>query len=85
MPAASAGATLCATVFSGALNGAIAHTTPTGTRSVKARRPSLPRAASTGTVSPVSRSASPADSRSVSHARASSVAASARVKPVSAT
>ena len=34
LPAANAGATLCATVLSGELNGVIAPTTPTGTRIV---------------------------------------------------
>jgi hypothetical protein len=52
LPAASAGATLCATVFSGALKGVIAHTTPSGTRSVKPRRPPCPAAPSIGTISP---------------------------------
>ena len=48
-PAASAGASLCATRLSGKLNGRIAPTTPIGSRSVKracrrppARRPSAP-------------------------------------------
>ena len=35
LPAAMAGAILCATVFAGALNGVIAHTTPSGTGMVK--------------------------------------------------
>ena len=52
LPAANAGATLCATVFSGALNGVIAHTTPSGTRSVKPMRPAWWGAPSSGTISP---------------------------------
>ena len=84
LPAARAGPILCATVFSGALNGAIAATTPTGTRIVNARRCSLPGLAATGTSSPAMRVASSADRRRVPTARASSVSASVRVKPVSA-
>ena len=39
LPAAKAGPILCATVLSGELNGVIATTTPSGTRSVKPMRP----------------------------------------------
>ena len=85
LPAARAGPTLCTTVFSGALNGVIAATTPTGTRMVNASRPSLPVVAATGISSPAIRTASSADSRRVATARVISVAASAGVKPVSAT
>ena len=80
-----AGPTLCAVVFSGALNGVIAATTPTGTRMVNASRCSLPGVAATGISWPAMRTASSADSRSVATARVSSVAASAGVNPVSAT
>ncbi len=80
-----AGAILWTTVFSGALNGVIAATTPTGTRMVKARRPSLPGAAATGTSSPAIRTDSSADSRIVATARSISPAASSGVNPVSAT
>ena len=45
LPAAKAGAILCATVLSGELNGVIASTTPSGTRSVKPMRPRLLRRA----------------------------------------
>ena len=39
LPAASAGPTLWATVFNGALNGVMAQMTPSGTRTVKPSRP----------------------------------------------
>ena len=54
-PAAIAGASLCATRFSGKLNGLIAPTTPIGTRSVNPSFPSPTSDASIGTISPVSR------------------------------
>ena len=72
-------------MFSGALNGVIAATTPTGTRIVNASRPSLPGVAATGISSPAIRTDSSADSRIVTAARVISVSASARVNPVSAT
>ena len=83
LPAASAGATLCATVFSGALNGVIAHTTPSGTRSVKPRRPACCGAPSSGTMSPRRLRASSADSRKVCTQRRSSPSASLAGKPTS--
>ena len=45
LPDASAGAALCATKFSGELNDVMPHTTPRGTRIVKAMRCALPGAA----------------------------------------
>ena len=64
-PAASAGASLCATMFNGELNEVMPHTTPRGTRMVKARRWALPGAFSIGTISPDSRFPSSAESSSV--------------------
>ena len=43
---------MCATVLSGELNGVIATTTPSGTRSVKAIRPACSGAPAIGTTSP---------------------------------
>ena len=83
LPAASAGATLCATVFSGALNGVIAHTTPSGTRSVKPRRPACCGAPSSGTMSPRKLRASSADSRKVCTQRRSSPSPSLAGNPTS--
>ena len=74
-PAAIAGATLWATRFNGKLNGLIAPTTPTGTRSVKASLPSPTSAASMGTISPVSRRASTAANVNVLTARSASTRA----------
>ena len=59
-PAASAGASLCATRLSGKLNGEIAPTIPIGCRSVNASLPSPAWAASIGTISPASLRASTA-------------------------
>ena len=59
-PAASAGASLCATRLSGKLKGEIAPTTPIGRRSVKASLPSPACEASIGTISPASLRASTA-------------------------
>ena len=70
-----AGASLWATRLSGKLNGAIAATTPTGRRNVKARRPSPIGAASTGTISPVRRRASTAAKVNVLTARLASIRA----------
>ena len=61
LPAASAGPTLCATRFNGKLNGDIAATTPTGTRTVNPNLPAFPGDASSGIVSPRNRFASSAD------------------------
>ncbi|CFM82567.1 Uncharacterised protein [Bordetella pertussis] len=72
LPAAKAGATLCSTVFKGALNGVIAATTPTGTRTVNPSLCSAPGLAWNGTMLPVRRSASSADSSSVTLARVNS-------------
>ena len=65
-PTASAGPTLCATRFRGKLNGVIAETTPSGTRSQYPTRPSPAKLASIGTVSPWIRFASSAENRYVS-------------------
>src|SRR5207249_2311455 len=61
LPAAMAGATLCAIKFNGKLNGLIATTTPHGTRNVNPNFPAPPGDASNGTVSPCNRRASSAD------------------------
>jgi hypothetical protein len=63
----------------------IAHTTPIGYRIVNPIRSFTPGAPSSGTISPVSRVASSADSRSVCTARSISPATSLSVKPLSAT
>lgn len=84
LPAASAGPTLWTTVFSGALNGVIAHTTPSSMRRGKPMRPDWPGVPSIGTNSPPKRRASSADSRSVITARRTSLPASCRVNPASA-
>jgi hypothetical protein len=60
-PAARAGAILCATRFSGKLNGLMAPTTPMGSRRVIASLPSPAWEASIGIVSPVSLRASTAE------------------------
>ncbi len=52
LPAARAGATLCASRLSGKLNGEMAATGPRGTRNQKPMRRSDPGIASRGTVSP---------------------------------
>ena len=52
LPEASAGAALCATKLSGALNDVMPHTTPRGTRIVNAMRCAWPGAPSIGTTSP---------------------------------
>ena len=59
-PAASAGAILCATRFSGKLNGEIAPTIPIGKRIVNASFPAPAAEASIGTISPASFRASTA-------------------------
>ena len=82
-PAASAGPTLCATRFSGKLNGLIATTTPTGTRIVKPNLVALPGEASSGIVSPYSRLASSADHDNVWMQRSTSTRASPIVLPSS--
>ena len=68
-PAAIAGASLWATRLSGKLNGAIAPTTPIGTRRVKPILPSPACSASSGTTSPDSVRASAAAKRNVPTAR----------------
>ena len=83
LPAAMAGATLCATVFTGALNGVIAHTTPSGTGMVKPIRPPCCGAPSSGIISPTRRRASSADRRKVWMQRFSSPCESVSVKPAS--
>ena len=62
-PAASAGAILWATRLSGKLNGAIAPTTPIGTRIVNATFPSPPGDASIGSASPATVRAATAAAR----------------------
>ena len=74
-PAASAGATLCATRLNGKLNGEIAPTTPIGTRSVSATLPVPAGDASIGTTSPASVRASTAAIVKVDIARATSTCA----------
>jgi hypothetical protein len=59
-PAASEGASLCATRLSGKLKGLIAPTIPTGCRSVNASLPTPACDASIGTISPASLRASTA-------------------------
>ena len=81
LPDASAGATLCATMFSGELNDVIPQTTPRGTRMVNARRCAFPGAFSIGTISPVSRLASSAEMRNVWIVRLTSLSASDTGKP----
>jgi hypothetical protein len=60
-PAASAGASLCATRLSGKLKGEIAPMTPIGTRTVQAMCPWPGWVPVIGTDSPESRRASPAE------------------------
>ena len=74
-PAAMAGATLCTTRLSGKLNGAMAPTTPMGTRSVKPSFPSPAAPASSGTISPASLRASAAANENVPDARSASTRA----------
>ncbi len=74
-PAAMAGATLWTTRLSGKLNGAIAPTTPIGTRRVKPSFPSPGAAASRGTISPASFRASVAANWNVPDARSASTRA----------
>ena len=74
-PAAMAGATLWATRLSGKLNGAMAPTTPMGTRSVKPSFPSPAAPASSGTISPASLRASAAANENVPDARSASTRA----------
>ena len=83
LPAANAGAILCATVLSGELNGVIATTTPSGTRSVKPMRPACCGAPASGITSPARRRASSAESLSVCTQRRTSPEASDAVKPAS--
>ena len=74
-PAASAGASLCATRLSGKLNGLIAPTTPIGRLSVNASLPSPACEASIGTISPASVRASTAANVYVDIARLASTRA----------
>ncbi len=83
LPAAIAGATLCATVLTGALNGVIAQITPSGTGIVKPRRPACCGAPSSGIISPTRRRASSAERRKVWMQRLSSPCESVSVKPAS--
>ncbi len=84
-PAASAGPSLWATSRSGALNGVIASTVPTGNRRVSPIRPSPRGTASIGTSSPVEalrRASSPAICR-ISAVRCASKRVSQTALPVS--
>ena len=83
-PAASAGASLCATRFSGKLNGLIAPTTPTGRRIVNASFPSPACDASIGTTWPASVRASTAAEVYVDTARCASTRAAFIGLPASA-
>ncbi len=83
LPAAKAGAILCVTVLSGALNGVIAATIPSGTRSVKPNRPACCGAPASGTTSPARRRASSPESLSVCTERRTSPVASDTVNPAS--
>ena len=74
-PAASDGASLCATRLHGKLNGEIAPTIPRGTRNVKASLPSPACDASIGTISPASLRASTAANVNVDIARFASTRA----------
>src|SRR5206468_12811390 len=85
LPEASAGATLCATMFNGELNDVMPQTTPRGTRMENAMRWALPGAASIGTTSPVSRFDSSAEMMKVCTARLTSFDASLAGNPASAT
>ena len=82
-PAASAGATLCSTRFSGKLNGVIAATTPNGCGKVKPNG-TTPLISSNCTVSDGSRRASSPATRSVVTARDTSTRAAAIGLPASA-
>ena len=74
-PAAMAGPNLCATRLSGKLKGAIAPTTPTGTRMMKPILPTPTGEASIGTTSPVKVRATAAENCSVLTARSTSTRA----------
>ncbi len=74
-PTASAGATLCATRFSGKLNGAMPSTGPRATRRTRARRPSADGSVSRRWSSPENRRASSAAQRNVEIARVTSTRA----------
>ena len=82
-PAASAGATLCSTRFSGKLNGVIAATTPNGSGNVNPKG-TTPLISSNCTVSEGSRRASSPATRSVVTARDTSTRAAAIGLPASA-
>ena len=83
-PAASAGATLCATRLSGKLNGEIAPTIPIGSRSVSASFPAPAADASIGITSPASLRASTAANVNVDTARCASTRAAFIGLPASA-
>ena len=71
-PTAIAGATLCATRFSGKLNGVMPSTGPRGTRRTSANRPVPPGSVSRRCSSPENRRASSAAQRNVDTARPTS-------------
>ena len=83
-PTAIAGATLCATRFSGKLNGVIASTGPRGKRRTTAIRPVWATSVSSRMRSPAKRRASSAAQRKVDTARATSDVAHIAGLPFSA-
>ncbi len=83
-PTASAGATLCATRFSGKLNGVIPSTGPRGTRRTTASRPAPAGSVSSRCRSPDQRRASSAPQRKVDVALATSARAQVSGLPLSA-
>ncbi len=83
-PTAIAGATLCATRFSGKLNGAMPSTTPRGKRRTTAKRPVPPGSVSSRMVSPFVRRASSAAQRKTETARPTSPRAHLTGLPFSA-
>ncbi len=83
LPAASAGATLCATRLKGELNGVIAATGPIGKRRTSPSRPCPAGTPSSGTISPSIRVASSAAIRKVVTARSHSRRLSQIALPVS--
>ncbi len=83
-PTANAGATLCATRFSGKLNGVIPSTGPWGKRRTIATRPAPAGSVSSRCSSPDQRRASSAPHRNVEVARATSTRAQVNGLPLSA-
>ena len=83
-PTAIAGATLCATRFSGKLNGAMPSTGPRGKRRVMAVRPAALASVSRRCISPLKRRASSAAQRKTETARPTSALAHFSGLPFSA-